>query len=85
MTSIEPLIGIPEVAKLLSCSTMAVRKWTREGLIPHYRIGMGDPNKKMYKFRKSEVMEWLESKRYKKVERRYHEWHKGTVIRRSYE
>jgi len=89
MTSIEPLIGIAEVAKLLSCSTMAVRKWTREGLIPHYRIGMGDPNKKMYKFRKSEVMEWLESKRYRKGARaaalRYREWKQGKVTRRSYD
>jgi excisionase family DNA binding protein len=89
MTSIEPLIGIAEVAKLLSCSTMAVRKWTKEGLIPHFRIGMGDPNKKMYKFRKSEVMEWLESKRYNKGVRaaslRYRQWHKGIVIQRSYD
>ena len=66
MSNFEPLIGIPEVARLLSCSTMAVRKWSRDGLIPHYRIGIGDPNKAMYKFRKTEVMKWLESKRYKK-------------------
>ena len=66
MANFEPLIGIPEVARLLSCSTMAVRKWSRDGLIPHYRIGSGDPNKAQYKFRKTEVMEWLESKRYKK-------------------
>ena len=66
MSNFEPLIGIPEVARLLSCSTMAVRKWSRDGLIPHYRTGIGDPNKAMYKFRKTEVMKWLESKRYKK-------------------
>lgn len=86
MTNIEPLIGIAEVAKLLSCSTMAVRKWAKAGEIPHFRIGFGDPEKKLYKFRKSEVMEWVESTRYARAASlRYREWKQGKVTQRSYE
>ena len=92
MTSIEPLIGIAEVAKLLSCSTMAVRKWAKAGQIPHFRLGFGDPEKKLYKFRKSEVMEWVESTRTyggltyaRAAALRYRDYKKGKIIQRSYE
>ena len=66
---VEALMSMSEVASLLSCSTMAVRKWAREGYLPHYRVGSGDPNRRLYKFRQSEILEWLESKRYRAAAR----------------
>ena len=46
---------VENIADHLSVSTDTVRNWIKSGKIPYYRAG------KRYKFRISEVDEWLKS------------------------
>ena len=52
---IEKWVNLEEIADHLSVCTDTVRNWIKRGKIPYYRAG------KRYKFRISEVDEWLKS------------------------
>lgn len=47
--------SLEEIADHLGVSKDTIRNWIKKGVIPYYRIG------KQYKFRISEVDEWVES------------------------
>ena len=51
----EKWVNLEDIADHLSVSTDTVRNWIKSGKIPYYRAG------KRYKFRISEVDEWLKS------------------------
>ena len=50
---VEKWVNLEDVAKHLSISQDTVRTWIKEGKLPYYRAG------KRYKFKISEVDEWL--------------------------
>lgn len=52
---VEKWVNLEDIADYLSVSTDTVRNWIKSGKIPNYRAG------KRYKFRISEVDEWLKS------------------------
>ena len=52
---VEKWVNLEDIADHLSVSTDTVRNWIKRGKIPFYRAG------KRYKFRISEVDEWLKS------------------------
>ena len=52
---VEKWVNLEDIANHLSVSTDTVRNWIKSGKIPFYRAG------KRYKFRISEVDEWLKS------------------------
>lgn len=52
---VEKWVNLEDIADYLSVSTDTVRNWIKSGKIPYYRAG------KRYKFRISEVDEWLKS------------------------
>ena len=52
---VEKWVNLEDIADHLSVSTDTVRNWIKSGKIPYYRAG------KRYKFRISEVDEWLKS------------------------
>lgn len=56
----EENLNVKEVAEYLRCAETTIRKWVREGKIPHYRLGA----KKLF-FRKSSIDEWITSKEIK--------------------
>lgn len=39
MDSVEPLLRVSRVAKLVDCSRTTVYEWVASGVIPHVRIG----------------------------------------------
>lgn len=49
----EKWVNLEDIAEYLSVSKDTVRTWMREGKLPVYRAG------KMYKFKISEVDEWV--------------------------
>ena len=52
---VEKWVNLEDIADHLSVSADTVRNWIKSGKIPFYRAG------KRYKFRISEVDEWLKS------------------------
>lgn len=52
---VEKWVNLEDIADHLSVSIDTVRNWIKSGKIPFYRAG------KRYKFRISEVDEWLKS------------------------
>lgn len=52
---VEKWVNLEDIADHLSVSADTVRNWIKSGKIPYYRAG------KRYKFRISEVDEWLKS------------------------
>ena len=50
---IENWVNLDDVATHLSVSKDTVRNWTKEGRLPAYKAG------KMYKYKVSEVDQWL--------------------------
>ncbi|AHU89191.1 MULTISPECIES: helix-turn-helix domain-containing protein [Actinomycetes] len=50
---IENWVNLDDVATHLSVSKDTVRNWTKEGRLPAYKAG------KMYKYKLSEVDQWL--------------------------
>jgi len=52
-TSPEKWVNLEGIAEHLSVSTDTVRNWIKDGKLPFYRAG------KRYKFKISEVDEWL--------------------------
>jgi excisionase family DNA binding protein len=56
---IEKWVNLEDVANHLSMSKDAVRSWVRGGKLPAYKAG------KMYKFKLSEVDEWVREGRIK--------------------
>ena len=48
-------VNLPEIADYLSVSTDTIRLWIKQKKIPTYRLG------KMYKFKLSEIDEWVRS------------------------
>lgn len=55
VTSIEKWVNLEDIAEHLSVSKDTVRAWMREGKLPINKAG------KRYKFKISEVDEWLRS------------------------
>ena len=53
----EKWVNLEDIAEYLSVSTDTVRTWIKNGKLPFYRAG------KRYKFKISEVDEWLRSGR----------------------
>ncbi len=53
----EKWVNLEDIAEHLSVSTDTVRAWIKNGKLPFYRAG------KRYKFKISEVDEWLRSGR----------------------
>lgn len=53
----EKWVNLEDIAEHLSVSTDTVRTWIKNGKLPFYRAG------KRYKFKISEVDEWLRSGR----------------------
>ncbi len=51
----EHLIGLEEVAAHLDVSKDTIRVWIKKGTIPYKKVG------RQYKFRLSEVNEWVDS------------------------
>jgi excisionase family DNA binding protein len=49
----EPWVNLEDIAKHLRVSHDTIRAWIRKGTIPYYRAG------KQYKFKISEVDEWV--------------------------
>jgi len=58
----EKFVNLEDVAKHLSVSKDAIRNWIRKNAIPFYRVG------KQYKFRISEINDWVESGKAIKIE-----------------
>ncbi len=56
----ERLLTIDEVAEFLHVNPMTVYAWVKEGKIPAFKIG------KVWRFRKTEIDEWLKKQKYKK-------------------
>jgi len=56
----ERLLTIDEVAEFLHMNPMTVYSWVRDGKIPAFKIG------KVWRFRKTEIYEWLKKQKYKK-------------------
>ena len=55
--NVEKWVNLEDVAEHLSISRDTVRTWIKEGKLPVYRAG------KMYKFKISEVDEWVRAGR----------------------
>ena len=53
----EKWVNLEDIAVYLSMSEDTVRTWIKEGKLPYYRVG------KRYKFKISEVDEWIRSGR----------------------
>ncbi len=49
----EPWVNLEQVADHLTVSKDTIRNWIKEGLLPAYKVG------KMYKFKLSEVDQWV--------------------------
>lgn len=60
-TGDEPLVTASEVASLLSLSPSTVLDWFEAGKLPGFKLGDGAAAP--VRFRESEVLAWLESKR----------------------
>jgi len=58
----ETFVTVEEISKILRLMPDTVRKKCRERAIPCYKVGG------VYKFKLSEIDEWLESKRRKVIE-----------------
>ncbi|MCX5719986.1 MAG: helix-turn-helix domain-containing protein [Nitrospirae bacterium] len=56
----ERLLTIDEVAEFLHVNPMTVYVWVKDGKIPAFKIG------KVWRFRKSEIDNWLRKQKYKK-------------------
>lgn len=54
--------SLEEIAAHLGVSKDTIRNWIKKDVIPHHRIG------KQYKFRISEVDEWVESGKSAKID-----------------
>ena len=61
-TSPEKWVNLEDIAEHLSVSTDTVRNWIKDGKLPFYRAG------KRYKFKISEVDEWVRTGRIKEKE-----------------
>ena len=55
ITMPEKWVNLEDIAEYLSVSHDAIREWIRKGMIPYSRAG------KRYKFKISEVDEWVRS------------------------
>lgn len=56
------VIGFKEACELLDASAPTVRRWVHKEGLPHVRLG-GRVGGKILKFRRSEVLAWLDAKR----------------------
>jgi excisionase family DNA binding protein len=48
---IEPYLRVEQVAEILGVEPKTVRRWTLQGLLPHYKLG----SRAGYRFRRSDV------------------------------
>ena len=53
----EKWIGLDEAAEYLGIKSVTLRKWIKEKKIPCHKIG------KLWKFKKAEIDEWVQSGR----------------------
>lgn len=51
----ERFCSVEEIAEHIGCSKYTIRAWVKKGAIPYHKIG------RYYKFRLSEVNDWVES------------------------
>jgi len=56
----ERLLTIDEVAEFLHVNPMTVYAWVKDEKIPAFKIG------KVWRFKKTEIDEWLKKQKYKK-------------------
>jgi excisionase family DNA binding protein len=56
------VLGFKDACELLDASAPTVRRWTREEGLPYIRLG-GRTGGKILKFRRSEVLAWLDNRR----------------------
>lgn len=54
----ENLIGYDDVANILGIKVVTVKKWVKEGKLPHVKIG-----RKCTRFKKSDLDQFIESAR----------------------
>lgn len=59
--TLERLMTVAEVAELLSVQPSTVYEWTRNGYIPHVRLGTGK-KRPCVRFRKSVIAAWLQER-----------------------
>ncbi len=57
------LLTIDEIAEFLHMNPMTVYSWVKDGKIPAFKIG------KVWRFRQTEIDEWLKKQKYKKTKR----------------
>lgn len=55
------LLTIDEIAEFLHMNPMTVYSWVKDEKIPAFKIG------KVWRFRKTEIDEWLKKQKYKKI------------------
>lgn len=55
MSEVERWLSLEEISKHLGVSKDTIRSWIKKNTIPFHRVG------RQYKFRLSEVDEWVES------------------------
>ena len=58
----EQLMDIKEVATYLQLKKSTIYTWVQEGVLPSFRLG------RVWRFRRAELDEWLESSRYRPAE-----------------
>ncbi len=56
----QAFLTIDEVAEFLHVNPMTVYSWVKDEKIPAFKIG------KVWRFRKTEIDEWLKKQKYKK-------------------
>ena len=55
MNNSERWLSLEEIANHIGCSKDTIRNWIKKDTIPYHKVG------RMYKFRLSEVDDWIES------------------------
>ena len=56
-TVLDQFIDNDEAAEILGCSPKTLRVWVSQKKVPHYKVG------RAVRFRRADLLEWLESRR----------------------
>ncbi len=62
---IEPYLQPAAAAAFIGVSVKAITAWARTGRIPAYAIGEGEGERKMWRFKKSELDTWMRERQAK--------------------
>lgn len=55
VNAVEHWLSLEEISKHIGCSKDTIRSWVKKDTIPFHKVG------RLYKFRVSEVDDWIES------------------------